>query len=98
MVHPIRSSHSSEMDATTPATGAGVLDGSARPMRVGLVEWQPDDEINAMVADEVERLGQTVTRVAHDGALPEELDVLLACGPFGSVIPLAAQLAARPPA
>lgn len=67
-------------------------------MRVGLLEWKPGDELISLIGDEVSRQGHAVTPVAYDGPLPERLDVILACGPFGSLMPLAARLRCQPAA
>jgi hypothetical protein len=67
-------------------------------MRVGVVEWTPHDEIISLVGDEIRRLGHSVIPLVHDRGLPGSLDAILACGPFGSLMPLAAQLRSQPAA
>jgi hypothetical protein len=69
--------------------GTGVL-------RVGVVHWQLGDGIASELSHTLEYLGCEVINVPHDARLPLDLDVLLARGPFGSLVPLANQLLACP--
>lgn len=64
--------------------------------RVGLLYWQRKSEFLTCVADTVAALGYQVVGVAAEERLPGELDVLLICGPFGSLVPVVNQLLDRP--
>lgn len=68
------------------------------PLRTGIVEWAPGDELVGLIADEVAHLGHEVTKLPPWGTLPSGLDVLVIFGPFGTIAPLMAQLKAQPPA
>jgi hypothetical protein len=68
------------------------------PLRTGIVEWAPGDELVGLIADEVAHLGHDVSKLPPSGRLPSGLEVLLVFGPFGTIAPLMAQLMAQPPA
>jgi hypothetical protein len=71
----------------------------ARPgavMRVGVVYWALDEELSSVVLETVASLGHETVEVFSDAPLPGGLDVVLALGPFGSMVPLATQMLARP--
>jgi hypothetical protein len=65
--------------------------------RVGIVYWRADDGIAPLIAQIVEGLGHEAVGLSHQDRLPKELDMLLAYGPLGSLVPLANQLRALPP-
>ena len=69
----------------------------SQPLRTGIIEWAPGDELIALVAEEVAHLGHEVVLLSPAGALPPGLDVVLVFGPFGSLAPLMAQLISKPP-
>jgi hypothetical protein len=70
----------------------------SEPLRTGIVEWAPGDELVGLIADEVAHLGHDVTKLPPSGPLPSGLEVLLVFGPFGTIAPLMAQLKAQPSA
>ena len=86
------------MTAIGPPLKAVRGEGQSDRLRVGVIEWVRDDELLSLIAAEVGRQGHVVSRFSHDAPLPEGLDVVLACGPFGSLMPVAAQLRSRPAA
>jgi len=65
-------------------------------MKVGIVHWQREDEIAGLVASSFEELGCETINFFHNAPPPDEADVICACGPFGSLVPLAGRLLARP--
>jgi hypothetical protein len=66
------------------------------PFQVGIVFWQEDDEIASLIALELENLGCKTINFLHNAKLPEDLDIVLVYGPFGSLVPIANQLLACP--
>ncbi|MCB0178338.1 MAG: hypothetical protein KDI62_08930, partial [Anaerolineae bacterium] len=66
-------------------------------MQVGLVQWQQGDGIGSQISSTLESLGHEAVKVSIDEKLPDSLDVVLAYGPFGSLVPVANQLQAYPP-
>jgi hypothetical protein len=64
-------------------------------MRVGVVHWQRGDELAALIANTLEGLNQEVVEMASNASVPPGVDVVLALGPFGSLMPLARQLLAQ---
>jgi len=77
------------------STLSSVVDMSA--LRVGVVYWQHGDGIASPISGILEELGCEVVNFLHDARLPEDLDVVLAYSPFGSLVPLANQLLACSP-
>ena len=71
--------------------------GNISALRVGVVHWQQSDGIAALISGTSEDLGCEAINFLADAGLPEDLDVVLAFGPFGSLVPLANQLLACPP-
>ncbi len=66
-------------------------------MRTGVVYWTSlDDEISLLLSDILRELGHEVYAFLHDAKLPEDLDIILLCGPLGSVAPLGKQILAGP--
>ena len=66
-------------------------------LRVGVVYWQQSDGIASPINETLRSLGCVTTSFLHNTTLPKGLDVVLACGPFGSLVPLARQLLTCPP-
>ncbi|HMQ55400.1 MAG TPA: glycosyltransferase [Anaerolineae bacterium] len=65
-------------------------------LRVGLIYWDPANGFNRLLAEKLEALGCEVLLFRYRAILPLHLDLVLACGPFGSLVPLARQLLACP--
>jgi hypothetical protein len=65
--------------------------------RFGVVQWQPQGGLEGILADILAHAGHTVLPFAWNAPLPEAVDVVLACGPFGSLAPISHQLSALPP-
>jgi hypothetical protein len=64
-------------------------------MRIGVVVWNPGEGIAAEAAASFAELGHSVIEFAAQDHLPQDLDVVFAYGPFGSMVPLATQLLQR---
>ena len=62
-------------------------------LRVGVTYWKKETDLLSLISGTAKDLGCEVTNFASEGRLPERLDVILACGPFGSLAPLGTQLA-----
>ena len=65
--------------------------------RVGVVYWKKETDLLSLISDTARDLGCEVTNFAADSRVPQGLDVVLACGPFGSLAPLGSQLSRMPP-
>lgn len=70
--------------------------GANRPLRVGVVYWQPGDGLARRRADKLKALGYEVIDFLYNARLPQHLDAVLAYGPLGSLAPLGRQLLACP--
>lgn len=68
--------------------------GSA-PITVGIAYWRPDDGVEASISASLEELGFKAVRFPN-GRLDHSVDVVLAYGPNGSMVPLGKQLLACP--
>ena len=64
--------------------------------QIGVVFWKNKTEFLTHVTDTISELGYEVVDVAADERLPRGLDVLLICGPFGSLVPVINQISQRP--
>ena len=64
-------------------------------LRTGFIYWQKGD-ITLGLSQLLENLGCEVISFPFDARLPEDLDVVLAFGPYGSLVPLTNQLLACP--
>ena len=67
-------------------------------MRIGIVVWDPGEEIAAEASQSFSELGHDVFEFPAQAELPRNLDLIFAYGPFGSMVPLARQLIAIPEA
>lgn len=65
-------------------------------VQVGIVYFKPRDPTLKQFGQAVERLGCQVTPFQHIGPLPAGLDIVIAIGPFGSLVPVAKQIIALP--
>jgi hypothetical protein len=67
-------------------------------LRVGVLYWEKGDGIASRIANTLQDVGcgETV-RFFHEERLPKDLDIVLAHGPLGSMVPLANQLLSYPP-
>lgn len=65
-------------------------------MRLGVISWEPGDGLAREAAESFRKLGHETVDVLFDDMLPEGLDAIFSYGPFGSLVPLANQLAAMP--
>lgn len=86
------------MNCTQDDTTPNLVDTSS--LRVGVVHWHKDDggsSIESLLSRTLEELGCETIAFFHSARLPRDLDVVLVCGPFGSLVPLANQLLACPP-
>jgi len=66
-------------------------------LRVGVLYWEKDDGIAARIDNTLQDLGCKTIQFFHQERLPEHLDIVLAHGPLGSMVPLANQLLSYPP-
>lgn len=65
-------------------------------LRVGVVYWGKGDGIASEVSQALKKLGLEPIDFYHNARLPANLDVIIARGPFDSLVPLANQLLACP--
>lgn len=65
--------------------------------RVGVVFWKKETDLLSLISGTARDLGCEVTNFPADSRVPQGLDVVLACGPFGSLAPLGSQLSRMPP-
>ncbi len=65
-------------------------------VQVGIVYFKPRDPTLKQLGQAVERLGCRAVPFQHIGPLPAGLDVVIAIGPFGSLVPVARQIMALP--
>jgi hypothetical protein len=65
-------------------------------IHVGVVFWQQGSEINRLASNTCRSLGCSVTDFLFDDQIPKNLDLILAFGPFGSLVPMARQLISLP--
>jgi hypothetical protein len=79
----------------TQTCGVNITVG-AKTLRVGVVYWHQDDGLAAQTSRLAENLGHEAVNFLYDETLPQNLDVILAYGPFGSLVPLGSQLVACP--
>jgi len=68
-----------------------------QPGRVGVVYWRKETDLLSLISGTARDLGCEVTNFSADSRVPQGLDVVLACGPFGSLAPLGSQLSRMPP-
>lgn len=64
--------------------------------RLAVVQWHPQDELAKVTSEVWRELGVEVQTLAHDARVPEGPDAVFVIGPYGSLMPLALQLAERP--
>lgn len=64
----------------------------SKPLKIGVVFWEPGEGLAGEASRSFSELGHEVTEFLSQGKLPENLDVIFAYGPFGSLVPLANQL------
>jgi hypothetical protein len=85
---------------TAGEPAAGLAHGAGVPLgwRVGVLHWRRSDGVSDLFVDVIGRLGCDPVSVLHGEALPNGLDAIFVHGPQGSLVPLANQLAACPPA
>jgi hypothetical protein len=60
--------------------------------------WRPGDGLAGEYGEMARAQGYEVVTFSPYARLPEGLDVVLAVGPYGTLVPLISQLSARPPA
>jgi hypothetical protein len=65
-------------------------------IHIGVVFWQEDAELNRLASSTCLKLGCEVTELFYDEQIPQHLDMILAFGPFGSLVPVAMQLLSIP--
>jgi len=70
--------------------------GSTSGLHVGIAYWRQGDGLTSRIFNTLSGLGCEVINFHHDARLPEDLDVVLAYGPWGSLVPLANQLLTCP--
>ena len=61
-------------------------------MRIGVVQWARSDGIAHGIANTLTRMGHEIVCFAHDAPLPQGVDIVIAHGPLGSLVPLGNQL------
>lgn len=62
-------------------------------LHIGVVSWEKRDGIASLIVDTFGDLGfKEVIKFLHDAKLPYDLDVIVAYGPLGSLVPLVNQL------
>lgn len=71
-----------------------MMDKSA--LRVGVSNWRRGEEFGSLISSTLSDLGCEAISFLYDARLPEDLDVVLSYGPWGSLVPLANQLLACP--
>lgn len=65
-------------------------------LHIGVVFWQKDAQLNRLASTTCRSLGCKVTELFFDEPIPKHLDMILAFGPFGSLVPVAMQLLSMP--
>jgi hypothetical protein len=72
---------------------------NSRLLRVGVVHWDSvgSHGIILLLSSTFEELGCETVDFVHTERLPENLDMVFAYGPFGSLVPLANRMLACPP-
>ena len=65
-------------------------------LRVGVVYWDKQGSIISGISLALKYLGCEVINFPYAAKLPENLNVVFVCGPFGSLVPLVNQLVACP--
>jgi hypothetical protein len=68
------------------------------PHTVASLVWQLPSEMHELQADAVRRLGYQHRFFLYDEAIPDDADIVLIQGPFGSLLPFAHQLLVCDPA
>jgi hypothetical protein len=67
-------------------------------LRVGVLCWEEGDGLASRIAGTLEALGCGKTiQFLHQERVPDDLDIVLAHGPLGSMVPLANHLLSYPP-
>ncbi len=69
---------------------------SLESRRVGVVHWKQETDLLSLVSLTIRDLGCEVINFPADARVPQGLDVVLVCGPFGSLAPLGSQLSRMP--
>lgn len=69
-----------------------------QPLKIGVVFWDLGEGLAGEASRSFSELGHEVTEFLSEEKLPENLDVIFAYGPFGSMVPLANQLLEIPKA
>lgn len=65
-------------------------------LRVGVVQWSQNGGVSSMIVDALREVGYPhVTLFGFDAPLPPALDVVVVCGPLGSLVPLVNQIMAQ---
>jgi hypothetical protein len=65
-------------------------------IKMGVVFWQEGAELNRLASDTCRDLGCEVVDFFYDEPIPRHLEMILAFGPFGSLVPLATQILSLP--
>jgi hypothetical protein len=65
-------------------------------LHIGVVYWQKDAELNRLASITCRSLGCEVSEFYFDEQIPQHLNMILAFGPFGSLVPVAMQLLSIP--
>lgn len=66
-------------------------------LRIGVAHWHKNNVMVTGIAQALRYLGYETVNFQHNAPLPDGLDAVFVCGPFGSTTPLAKQLLACPP-
>jgi hypothetical protein len=65
-------------------------------MRIGVMYWSKNEGIASLISSIINKRGHEVVDFVHDASLPAIADAIFAYAPFGSLVPLAQQILARP--
>lgn len=60
---------------------------------IAVVEWAPGDELAGAISIELARQGCETIQFPFDGAIPNNVDMILTFGPYGKLLPIASQMA-----
>jgi hypothetical protein len=61
--------------------------------RIALLQWEPDDGITEMIADELAALGHWPMPFQYGATIPAHVDIIISHGPHGKLLPFLYQAA-----
>lgn len=80
----------------TQAAAPPTANGRARTGRVAVVRWDPSDGLAEAIGIALQAIGQQPVFFPFDGAVPDEVDVVLTFAPYNRLLQIPQQLAQRP--